>query len=196
MPRAVPAPLRQRLVELHRQGQPTPAIAAALGLPRRTVRRLVRRLAPPAAPLLPDYRRCGRPPSDSAPALDCRRQHPGWGAPYIRVVLAEQGQHDLPSPRTLQRHLRRAGLQPAPPGRRGQARHDRAAAPHLVWQLDASERVRLRSGQQVCWPLWQFATQDPIVDSSPVMVNGTLYVTGSNFGITPEVYVFGLPGEE
>jgi len=29
------------------------------------------------------------------------------------------------------------------------------------------------------------------------MVNGTLYVASSNFGITPELYVFGLPsGEE
>jgi outer membrane protein assembly factor BamB len=45
-------------------------------------------------------------------------------------------------------------------------------------------------GQPVCNPVWQFITQDPIVNSSPVMVNGTLYVTGSNFGLTPEVYVF------
>jgi outer membrane protein assembly factor BamB len=51
-------------------------------------------------------------------------------------------------------------------------------------------------GQYVCEPLWQYATQDPIVNSSPVMVNGTLYVTGSNFGITPELYVFQLFTEE
>jgi hypothetical protein len=45
-------------------------------------------------------------------------------------------------------------------------------------------------------PLWQYATQGSIVNSSHVMVNGTLYVTSSNFGITPELYVFRLPGED
>lgn len=49
-------------------------------------------------------------------------------------------------------------------------------------------------GAGICEPLWQYITQDPIVNSSPVMVNGTLYVTGTNFGTTPELYVFGLPG--
>jgi outer membrane protein assembly factor BamB len=49
-------------------------------------------------------------------------------------------------------------------------------------------------GNYVCGPLWEHITDDPIVNSSPVMVNGTLYVTGSNFGITPILYSFGLPG--
>jgi hypothetical protein len=44
---------------------------------------------------------------------------------------------------------------------------------------------------------WLFATaagitQDPIVNSSPVMVNGTLYVGGTNFGFVPDLYVFTL----
>jgi outer membrane protein assembly factor BamB len=47
-------------------------------------------------------------------------------------------------------------------------------------------------GQSECQPLWQYHTQDPIVNSSPVIVDGTLYVAGSNFGITPELYVFKL----
>jgi outer membrane protein assembly factor BamB len=47
-------------------------------------------------------------------------------------------------------------------------------------------------GMSECPPLWQYGTQGSIVNSSPVMVNGTLYVTGSNFGITPELYVFKL----
>ena len=45
-------------------------------------------------------------------------------------------------------------------------------------------------GQSQCEPLWQYATQDSIVNSAPVLVNGTLYVAGSNFGFTPELYVF------
>jgi outer membrane protein assembly factor BamB len=49
-------------------------------------------------------------------------------------------------------------------------------------------------GRQTCQRVWEFITQDPIVNSSPVMVNGTLYVSGSNFGFTPELYVFRLAG--
>jgi outer membrane protein assembly factor BamB len=45
-------------------------------------------------------------------------------------------------------------------------------------------------GQSLCQPLWQYATQDSIVNSAPVVVDGTLYVAGSNFGFTPELYVF------
>jgi hypothetical protein len=49
-------------------------------------------------------------------------------------------------------------------------------------------------GQSQCDAIWEFITQDPIVDSSPVMVNSTLYVTGTNFGAVPELYVFTLDG--
>ena len=51
-------------------------------------------------------------------------------------------------------------------------------------------------GASECFPLWQYGTQGSIVNSSPVMLNGTLYVAGSNFGITPNLYVFKLFGGE
>jgi len=47
-------------------------------------------------------------------------------------------------------------------------------------------------GQAQCDPVWEFITQDPIVNSSPVLVNGTLYFSGTNFGAVPELYVFDL----
>jgi outer membrane protein assembly factor BamB len=50
-------------------------------------------------------------------------------------------------------------------------------------------------GRQTCTRVWEFITQDPIVNSSPVLVNGTLYLTGTNFGQTPELYVFQLFGQ-
>jgi outer membrane protein assembly factor BamB len=49
-------------------------------------------------------------------------------------------------------------------------------------------------GHRFCDQLWEFITQDPLVNSSPVMVNGTLYVSGTNFGSVPELYVFELAG--
>ena len=47
-------------------------------------------------------------------------------------------------------------------------------------------------GRARCDILWGFTTQDPIVDSSPVMVNHTLYFSGTNVGAVPELYVFNL----
>jgi hypothetical protein len=46
-------------------------------------------------------------------------------------------------------------------------------------------------GATSCQPLWFFITQGSIVNT-PVIVNGRLYISGSNFGITPEIYVFHL----
>ena len=44
-------------------------------------------------------------------------------------------------------------------------------------------------GRVLCDALWFFITDDPIVNS-PVIVNGRLYVAGSNFGSVPEMWVF------
>jgi hypothetical protein len=44
-------------------------------------------------------------------------------------------------------------------------------------------------GQALCDALWFFITDDSIVNS-PVIVNGRLYVAGSNFGSVPEMWVF------
>jgi outer membrane protein assembly factor BamB len=50
-------------------------------------------------------------------------------------------------------------------------------------------------GRLFCDQLWSFITQDPLVNSSPALVNGTLYVSGTNFGSVPELYVFELVGQ-
>ncbi len=47
-------------------------------------------------------------------------------------------------------------------------------------------------GRMLCSELWQYATDGAIVSSSPAVVDGRVYVGGSNFGITPELYVFSL----
>ena len=95
-----------------------------------------------------------RPPPDPSAlhqqTLALRRQHPSWGAGLIRVFLMrEHGPSDVPTERTLQRWLCRAGLGPAPKGRRPKTTAPRATRPHEVWQMDAKERVRLRGGEQV-----------------------------------------------
>jgi hypothetical protein len=70
----------------------------------------------------------------------------------ILVILRER--HPLqpwPTERTAQRWLHRAGLAPAPKGRRPGANPRRATAPHEVWQMDAAECIPLANGEQVCW---------------------------------------------
>lgn len=159
MPAPTPLPLRRALWRRARQGQATATIARALGLSPRTVRRLRRRALDVADDALgPDYTACGRRRSAAAEALrqqvlELRRAHPTWGAGLLRVLLAQEHPPAIvPCERTLQRWLSAAGLGPAPAGRRpGASLGPRADRPHAVWQIDASEQIRLRSGRRVSW---------------------------------------------
>jgi transposase len=158
MPRPLPVPIRQAIWRRFQDGQNGPDIATALGLAPRTVRHLLRRFrrgGPDA--LFPSYDRCGeatRKPAESVlqAALGLRQEHPTWGAGLIRVMLRRQ-QLNLspPAERTLQRWFLRAGLAPAKAGRRPATDSRRAERPHQVWQMDAAELVKLRTGQRVCW---------------------------------------------
>ena len=81
-----------------------------------------------------------------------RRQHPTWGAGIIRVILTEQHPgRVLPSERTVQRAFVRAGLNPAPAGRRGPGPDRRAERPHETWQVDAADQMDLADGRQASW---------------------------------------------
>jgi transposase len=109
--------------------------------------------------IAPDYRHCGQQQAHATDPelvqqlLRTRRDHPRWGSEMIRLELEEHCD-SVPSARTLRRHLHQAGLQPAPAGRlpvAARPRVPRATCPHQGWQTDASEELRLRSRQQVCW---------------------------------------------
>ena len=158
MPRPLAVPIRQAIWRRFQDGQDGPAIAEGLG-PRPADR-------PSSAPPLPAGRSRrslpllrpmwgGHPEARGVrlqAALGLRREHPTWGAGLIRVMLRRQ-QPDLcpPAERTLQRWFLRAGLAPAPAGRRPATDSRRAERPHQVWQMDAAELVKLRTGQRVCW---------------------------------------------
>jgi hypothetical protein len=104
---------------------------------------------------MPDYLFRSRPVRCEKTQVPHGCLHPTWGAELLRVVLAqEQPAAILPATRTHRRHLRRAGLQPAPAGRPPTSRRQhvpRADVPHQGWQTDASEELRLQSGRRVCW---------------------------------------------
>jgi transposase len=158
MARAVSLPQRQVICERAEHGDSAEEVARDLGLRPSTVRKLYARFrARGRAGLAPAYDRCGQGQTTAdtdliAAALDMRRQHAGWGAGLIRVLLAEQyADRMVPCERTLQRCFARAGLGPAPKGRRPQSGYQRATRPHQVWQIDAAERMRVGDGTEACW---------------------------------------------
>jgi len=158
MPRPLPLPVRRAIWQRCRQGQSVPTIARTLCLVPRTVRHLVRRFQLRGdAAIAPDYSSpCITTPPIPAElrqdALRLRQDHPSWGAGLIGVILRRSHPDaQLPSERTLQRWFHREGLGPAPAGRRPAVNPERAHAAHQVWQMDAKERVKLKTKEQVSW---------------------------------------------
>jgi transposase len=157
MPHPIPVPVRQVILQRAEQGQSAGLIARSLGLVARTVRQLLQRLRNQGRnALAPSYSGRPHPPQSRTfieEAMQLRRLHPTWGAGLVRVLLRRHyPKAPLPAERTLQRWFRRAGLIPAPSGRRtGPSSYCRAQQPHEVWQMDAADQVALQSGRQVCW---------------------------------------------
>src|SRR4051812_44979191 len=117
MPRPTPVPVRQAMFRLWQRGLDAPQIAASLRVPCATVYRLLQRFRRDgAAAIPPGYRLPAddiTPPEIVQAALDLRREHPTWGAEFIRVVLLEADpKRRVPTSRTLRRWFVRADLAP------------------------------------------------------------------------------------
>ena len=155
MPRSIPVPVRQALLRGFKKGDSVAVLAARFHLAQRTVRHLIQKFQD-TSDLSPAYRRCGRsestPPALIAEGMRLRQQHSTWGAGLIRVLLQEDHpQEEIPCVRTLQRWLLRLRADPAPPGRKPTNQSQRARRPHDIWQMDAAEQKRLKTGQQISW---------------------------------------------
>ncbi len=152
MPQALPLPVREQIIQLHQQGLSSPQVARRLHRKVRSVRQIWRRFrVGGAAALKPGYDRCGHPGSRFpaavvAAARALKRDHPRWGAGFIRIQLADRFPDiALPAARTLQSWFQVAGLQSAR-AQRPPVRRERAQAVHEVWELDAKEKMRLADG--------------------------------------------------
>lgn len=156
MPPPLPDTLRQRVWQSALEGLSAQAIASALRLPPRTVYHLLRQFRSVGRPTEPDYRCCGRRPDPRLSAchpvvLSLRDAHPGWGASRIQAELTVLSpERPVPDDRTIRRWLEQAGRSAARP-RPGPDPAPRATSTHQVWQMDAAEKKRLRSGTAVCW---------------------------------------------
>jgi hypothetical protein len=86
-------------------------------------------------------------------AIDLKREHPKWGAQFIRIHLQRQyPQQALPSVRTLQRWFRAAGVARTPSVRQQRSGHiQRGQQVHAVWAVDAKEGIHLADGSVVSW---------------------------------------------
>jgi len=155
-----PCPFARRFFQRWQQQADPREVATQYAVALRTVQRWFARFARQGDQgIAPDYAHCGQHQArPTAPALvqdlcQTRRAHPRWGSELIRLELEDR--HDvLPCARTLRRHLRHAGLQPAPAGRpalTAAPKVPRATRPHQGWQTDASEELRLQRRQQACW---------------------------------------------
>jgi hypothetical protein len=159
MGRPIPVPQRQVIFQRSALGHRAADIADDLGLNPETVRKLISRFRKAGeAGIAPDYSRCGtnQPNRGDAgmigAATAMRREHPAWGAGIIRVQLAEQHPgRVIPSERAIQRAFARAGLNPAPAGRRRDGPGRRAERPHQTWQMDAADQMKLADGGQASW---------------------------------------------
>ena len=156
MPRALPRPLRERIIAQHQQGCTLREIAQQAGLSYRTVRACwVRFRTQGEAGLQIHYHRCGPPGSLfraalQQQALQTKREHPRWGATLVRLQLSEHfvGER-LPGVRTIQYWWHKAGLQP-PRAKQPPVPRQRGRVPHEVWQIDAKERMRLGDETGTC----------------------------------------------
>jgi transposase-like protein len=158
MPRAVHPDIRQEIVERHQRGQTLAQVAADLGIPYPTVRSLWRAFRDRGPDgLAIGYHACGSstpayPESVLRRACRLRREHPRWGAGRIRVELLEYLEPSaVPSVRVLQRAFQRAGINRPRRSHRPAMQAKKATAPHEVWQVDAVEKARLRTGAEVSW---------------------------------------------
>jgi transposase len=156
MPRPIPVPVRQVMFRLWQRGVGAPEIAASLGVPCSTVSRMLQRFRREGgAAIPPSYRSPAddfMPPENVQAAIALRREHPTWGAEFIRVQLHEANpQRQVPTARTLRRWFERADLAPAPAGRRPRAESERTTIPHDTWQMDAKEHIKLKKNKQASW---------------------------------------------
>jgi hypothetical protein len=158
MPRAIPLTTRQEIVRRHLDGQTLVQIAIDLHLPFVTVRALWRGFRHRGEEgLAIGYRACGRStPRHSEAVLrracQLKRKHPTWGAGRVRVELLELLDAALvPSARTLQRAFQSQGINRPRRSQRPRTARAKPEATHDVWEVDAVEKARLRTGAEVSW---------------------------------------------
>jgi len=142
---------RQAIADLTAQGHSYQAVAQQLGLSFWTVRKWARQAKRGGLAALVSSmgRPATGPMAETDPliryvALRLKRQHPTWGAAYIRKKMSERASwhgQPLPDATSLWRYWRSFGDRLWPQRRPAEAKLPQAEVAHGVWQMDAKESV-------------------------------------------------------
>jgi transposase len=157
MPVALSLTLRQLIVREANKGHSLVHISDTYHLSYTTVCRIYQRYQREGAPgLVPHFFNCGvkkltdRQRLYRRTALWLKRLHPKWGAGFIKVLLERRYHKRWPCTRTLQRWFKQAGLV-AKKTRFAYEQASWVTKPHDLWQVDAKEKLRLKSGRRCCY---------------------------------------------
>jgi len=147
---------RQTAIDLHLSGQRLTVISKTLGIHYDLVRSWIKRYKTEGeSSIVPRYGNCGRHSKVAAvvkeSALAYKRQHPQWGASFIRLQLLE-AYPDLmiPKERRLQQWFRQSGLQ-SRKTRLPQPGRQWASRPLQCVQVDAKEELKTKDGKPCCY---------------------------------------------
>ncbi len=159
MPAPLPLPPASPYPASTCRGQSAAAIAQALQLCPRTVRRLLRRFRdqPQGCLALPIGQVPADPPTTTPSMLPlglAATTSGTWGAGYIRVRLADSHPGHRPAQRTYPAMLVSPPATTPSPGPAADPKRTWAERPRSrndTWQMDASEQLRLGSGQGISW---------------------------------------------
>jgi transposase len=138
MPAALALSIREEMVRRRQDGETFRRIARELKVSDAATRRIGERFEREGNLTRADDR-CRPPEVRKAMAIheravELKQRHPRWGAGLIRVELAEQFSREaLPSERTLQRGLRRAGVGRRRGDSQPRAQVQRGQAAQAVW---------------------------------------------------------------
>lgn len=156
----MPAPIenakRIEIVQRHEQGESLRSISDEMGMSYETVKHLWQhwRREGRIEPNYEQSRRRGtrRYGNVYTAAVEMKRAHRRWGAPLIRLKLADEGLSPVPSVRTLQRWFREAQVSRKATQRQArEPRVQRGQKVHQVWAVDAKEQMQLEDGSWASW---------------------------------------------
>ena len=157
MPVAVSLTMRQLIVREKKKGSSLALISEKYHLSYSSVCRIYQRYCKEGAPgLVARFCNCGvknlsaRQRLYQRAALWLKRLHPQWGAGFIKVQLERRYHKRLPVTRTLQRWFKKAGLVAKKTSFAG-GQAPLVKKPHDLWQVDAKEKLRLKSGEKRCY---------------------------------------------
>jgi hypothetical protein len=156
MAKAIPLLVRQRIIELCKNGETVQSVSSLLGLGYDVTAKIWRAYRKEGdLSLKSRYNNCGRKPFYDEQIKESVRSHLNdneqLGAPIIRSRLLAEGKFEkVPHERTIQRWWRQAHIN-KPRGRRPTPSKNYSSEPHDTWQVDGKENIKILDDTEHCY---------------------------------------------